>query len=169
MKWTFRRALLLLAAALTLAACGSMASTNPSTTNPHASTTSAPRASSTTTTTVSTTTTTSTGGVLPPATTPPVVSECSIQLAFAADGNASPLFCTDGGINVVAWNYFAGSYPQILSLGPNATPTQVQQAMCAAMAHGTGPTVQSAGQLAERYYGWHFAVDPVTNFIPGNC
>ncbi len=70
---------------------------------------------------------------------------------------------------MLAWNYFAGVYPQILALGANATPTQVEDTMCAQLAKGTVPTVQSAGQLADRYYGWRFAVDPVTDFNVSDC
>jgi hypothetical protein len=168
---------LVVPAALALSACGSSPSTSPSTTSstsPTAKTTTSVPATTTTaapttTTSAATTTTGATAAVLAPATTPPVVSECSLQLSFAADGNVSPLFCTDGGINVLAWNYFAGVYPQILSLGANATPTQVQSTMCAQLATGTVPTVQSAGQIAERYYGWRFAVDPITDFNASDC
>jgi hypothetical protein len=107
--------------------------------------------------------------VLAPATTPPVVNECSQQLTFSADGNAGPLTCPDGSLNVVAWADFAGNHPSVMSLGPDATPGDVVRAECADVAHSTIPIETSAVELATTYYGWKFAFDPTAGLPSGIC
>jgi len=125
----------------------------------------------TTTTTPPTTTSTSTvpptttstapaqSGILAPATTPPVVDECSLPITTSTDGNASPLFCPDGGINVQAWNFYVNEgFSQLLGLGPSASEGMVIQTMCAD--YQGIPRGESAASLAASYYGWSFTSDP---------
>jgi hypothetical protein len=97
------------------------------------------------------------------------VDLCSEQLSFGADGNAGPLFCANGALNTVAWDYFAKNNPQVLPLGPNATPAQVQQAVCSDVRNSTNPIETSTYKLAVAYYGWSFGVDPTEALTNGGC
>jgi hypothetical protein len=111
---------------------------------------------------------------LAPATTAPVVDECSARLQIGADGNAGPLTCGRGKLNVLAWQYFAKNNPLVMSLGPNVIPDQVLRAMCsdlhaAAPETSTVPIEISVYRLSALYYGWQFGVDPVQEFLGGNC
>lgn len=138
-------------------------------------TTTMPSTTTTTTTTTpppSTTTTTTTVPVLPvlpPATVPPVVGECSQQLIFDADGNAGPLTCTNGDINVLAWQYYAKMNSSAMSLGPDATPSQVYRALCAGVYNTSFPIQDNIYALSATYYGWHFAVNPSDEINNGSC
>ena len=93
--------------------------------------------------------------ILPPATTPSSVGICQQQLSFGADGDASPLFCQDGAVNVLAWRYFQSAYPAIFALGAYATPSQIQQ-VTSKMAPPF-PDADAAYCLAKAYYGWSYA------------
>lgn len=108
--------------------------------------------------------------ILSPATVPPVVGLCSAQLSYGADGNTSPLFCSNGEINKLAWNYFAKINLRVMALGPNASPSDVEAAVSADMnGSSTGPIECSAYELAAVYYGWSFGVDPTSAVISGGC
>lgn len=109
-------------------------------------------------TSVSTSVSTSSRRVLWPATVPPHVAECSKQLLYYEDGNATPLFCSNGDINVLAWRYFALMYPLVMMLGPDANPSEVKEALCADLDlnHSTAPIETSAYQLSIAYYGWKY-------------
>ena len=86
------------------------------------------------------------------------------------DGNASPVYCPDGGINVQAWTYFEKLKPQVMALSPDSTVQQVEAAMCADLSDSTVPIETSAGELAFRYYGWEFVgVSDVSTAFPGFC
>jgi len=137
-------------------------------------TTTVPSTTTTTTTTPppSTTTTTTTVPalpVLPPATIPPVVGECSQQLTFDADGNASPVLCQNGEINVIAWRYYAQGNSSVMSLGPNATPSQVFSALCADAYTSSYPIQDNVYILSAAYYGWNFAINPTSNLNGETC
>ncbi len=107
--------------------------------------------------------------ILPPATVPPQAPECSAQLQIGADGNAGPLTCPNGALNALAWAYFAKDDPLVMTLGPNATPDQVLQAMCSDLhTNSTGVIELSAYRLAALYYGWQFGISPTQEF-PGAC
>ncbi len=109
---------------------------------------------------------------LPPAAVAPAsgVSECSVALEIGADGNASPVFCPDGGINVLAWNYFAKGNNLVMALTPNADVQQVESAMCKDLQTSTIPIETSAGELAFRYYGWQFVgISDISTAFPGFC
>src|ERR1700681_1207526 len=69
---------------------------------------------------------------LPPGGVPPAsggVSERSLALDVGADGNAGPLFCSDGGINVFAGT-IAKDNPLVMAPSPEAVPQQLETAMC---------------------------------------
>ena len=97
---------------------------------------------------------------LSPASDPPQIDECRTQLSVGADGNVSPLFCSNGDLNVLAWEHVAKTNPLVLSLGPNVLPDQVLRAMCSDLRNSTIPVVVSSYQLAQAYYGWDFGIDP---------
>ncbi|HZT66034.1 MAG TPA: hypothetical protein VFA11_09630 [Acidimicrobiales bacterium] len=118
--------------------------------------------------------------ILSPATVGPVSDECTLPLTYYQDGNAGPLLCRGGGVNVFAWQDFVEgqvsggprSWSQTMALGPNATANQVWQAMCAdkPRIYGTNPRTISAEKLAAAYYGWNFhGSDPATQFQQNGC
>jgi len=100
--------------------------------------------------------------VLPPAQDPPLAMLCSKPIAAAADGNATPLFCSNGAVNVLAWKFYADISASILGLGLNPSPEQPKSAMCDDIAHnGANRSEEVNGyKLAAAYYGWTFALDP---------
>lgn len=86
------------------------------------------------------------------------------------DGNASPVLCPGGGINVLAWNYFEKNKPRVMALSSTATVQQVEAAMCSDLATSTVPIETSAGELAFLYYGWEFVgVSDISTAFPGFC
>ncbi len=104
---------------------------------------------------------------LPPATTPPAVSECTLDVTTGPDGNVAPLFCQDGGINVLAWQAYAKWNPKLLGLGPGATAGQVSKTVCNDTQNKlTASQELNAGLLAERYYGWKL---PTSLFNASSC
>ncbi|MGC1185695.1 MAG: hypothetical protein WBA31_11195 [Candidatus Dormiibacterota bacterium] len=106
---------------------------------------------------------------LPPARKPPAVGECSVQLEFDGDGNASPLVCHNGAINILAWNYFATIDSPLLGLGRAATEQRVERQLCADLNHSTVPIERSAYTLARAYYGWKFGARPVNMLVDDAC
>lgn len=105
--------------------------------------------------------------VLAPATTPSSVGVCTQQMSFGADGNATPILCSDGAVNTLAWTYFDQMYPDIFALGAYATEAQVGQAVSQMVP--PLPDEESAYCLAKAYYDWSFAIpmDPVAQVLPG--
>ncbi len=99
-------------------------------------------------------------GALPPATVASAVGLCSEQLQFGADGTVGPATCDDGSVNRLAWEYLVKEAdPSVFKLGPNATPEQVQAALCDDLI--TFPIAALTYELAQTYYGWSFGIDPV--------
>jgi hypothetical protein len=115
--------------------------------------------------------------VLPPATVVPYVALCSAPLQVYQDGNAGPLFCQGGALNVAAWRFFAQLRPLVMSLGPFATLAEIEKAICAGGSqHITLPEEESAYALAAEYYGWlningavGHGFDPAAWVIAGGC
>jgi hypothetical protein len=102
-------------------------------------------------------------GTLPPVSVPPAIATCQIPVTHEADGNVSPLLCPDGGVNVIAWAYYAKSADPILNLGSNSSATSVERALCEVQ----GATLQTRldeYRLASAYYGWRFSTSP-TNVL----
>jgi hypothetical protein len=139
----------LVGTSLLLAACGS----------------STPTATTSTSSTTSTTIPNLNIAVLAPATVPPMVNECRQSLSYSADGNASPLTCASGGLNVLAWRFYASVGTAVMSLGRSATLHQIYGAMCTDMSvdHATNPEENFAATLASEYYGWN-VVSQVSSF-----
>ena len=87
---------------------------------------------------------------------------CSAPIATTADGNASPLLCHNGAVNVQAWTFYATVSASVLGLGLNPTAGQVQSAICDDFAHNHATKIEetSGYKLASTYYGWTFNIDP---------
>jgi hypothetical protein len=100
--------------------------------------------------------------VLPPAKSLPMVALCSQQLTTDQNGVAGPLICTDGALNVLAWNRLAPITPRVLALGSAASVLGVQTAVCrdVNLSHSAVLDELSGFDLAAAYYGWHFSTDP---------
>lgn len=105
--------------------------------------------------------------ILAPATTPSTVGICSQQMSFGADGNASPIVCSNGAINVVAWNYLEPNAPALFAAGADASEGQVQNLV--SQLTGPIPSNESEYCLVQAYYGWSFAInlDPASQALPG--
>ena len=99
--------------------------------------------------------------VLAPAQDLPVAQLCSAAITGAADGNATPLLCKSGAVNVQAWRFYATVSASILGLGLNPTEGQAESAVCDDLNHNhaTRPEEASGYTLAATYYGWSFKVD----------
>ena len=99
--------------------------------------------------------------VLAPAQDLPVAQLCTTAIAVSADGNATPLLCKTGAVNVQAWKYYATISASILGLGLNPTQGQAESAVCDDINHNhaTRPEEASGFTLASTYYGWSFKVD----------
>lgn len=106
--------------------------------------------------------------ILPPASVPPKINECQQHLTYAANGNPSPIQCSNGALNVLAWNALAAQEPSVMKLGYQASQAQVQAAICkdanAADADSSAiisaPLESTAYHLAALYYGWNLSIDP---------
>jgi hypothetical protein len=99
---------------------------------------------------------------LPPATERPIGQLCSAPIQTTANGNAGPLLCRGGEVNVLAWRHYAEVSNTVLGLGQNPTQGQVEGALCADIRtnHATASIESSGYQLAKAYYGWSFLTDP---------
>lgn len=100
--------------------------------------------------------------ILPPAPDLPVAALCSAPIITSADGNATPLLCHNGAVNVQAWSFYANVSASVLGLGLNPTAGQVQSAICDDFIrnHATKPEEASGYKLAATYYAWTFNIDP---------
>jgi hypothetical protein len=100
---------------------------------------------------------------LPPATDLPSADLCSAQIQTTADGRATPLVCSSGAVNVLAWKFYSSISASILGLGLNPTQGQAESAVCDDLIHNhaTRPEEVDGFKLASAYYGWSFVVDPL--------
>ena len=100
--------------------------------------------------------------ILPPAPDLPVAQLCSVEVTTTADGNAGPLLCHNGAVNVNAWRFYATVSASVLGLGLNPTAGQVQSAICDDFAHNHATKIEETNgyKLASTYYGWTFNIDP---------
>jgi hypothetical protein len=99
---------------------------------------------------------------LPPATERPIGQLCSAPIQVSANGNAGPLLCRGGEVNVLAWRHYADVSNTVLGLGQNPTQGQVEGALCADLRlhHATASIESSGYRLAKAYYLWSFLTDP---------
>jgi hypothetical protein len=91
------------------------------------------------------------------------------HISYGADGNAGPLFCSDGQPNPPVLAYYRTMHLLVLGLGPDATPAQVLRAMCSDLPKSSNPIETDAYNLAQRMEGWSFGVNPAQEMIQGNC
>ena len=91
-----------------------------------------------------------------------MVALCSQPLTTDQYGATVPLLCTDGGLNVLAWKFYAPVAPRVLSAGAAATVPVVQTALCrdVNISHARVLDALSAYDLAAAYYAWSFSTDP---------
>jgi hypothetical protein len=96
-----------------------------------------------------------------------VVPESCGALEYAVDGTVGPTTCPDGRPNMAADRYYRMRNLRVLSLGPNASPIDVDNAICADMAdRATSIPIEGlAVQLAEAEQAWHFAIDPAQDIM----
>jgi hypothetical protein len=87
-------------------------------------------------------------------------------MSYGADGNASPIICSNGAINVVAWDYLKPNAPALFAAGADASEAQVSTLVSKLV--GPLPSSESEFCLVSAYYGWQFAInlDPATQAIP---
>jgi hypothetical protein len=99
--------------------------------------------------------------VLTPASDAPVADLCTAAIVVSADGNASPVLCASGAVNVQAWRFYSGVSASVLGLGLNPTEGQVESAICDDLAHNHATRSEEANgyRLASTYYGWSFTID----------
>jgi hypothetical protein len=106
---------------------------------------------------------------LSPAPSPPRGAACTHSLFHDADGNVTPLLCSRGRFNVLAWRWYAkNSSVPILALARDATLTDVERALCRTQS-STSPMKISEYTLASAYNGWHFSKNPVTLWESESC
>jgi hypothetical protein len=92
------------------------------------------------------------------------------HIQYGADGTAGPLFCIDGQPNPPVLAYYRTLHLQVLSLGPDATPAQVLQAMCTDVnQHSSYPIETAAYNLAQKINGWSFGTSPPQEMLDGGC
>lgn len=99
--------------------------------------------------------------VLAPATDAPVANLCTAGITATADGNAAPLLCKSGAVNVQAWRFYATVSASVLGLGLNPTEGQVESAVCDDLNHNHATRAEEASgyTLASTYYGWTFGLE----------
>ena len=95
---------------------------------------------------------------------------CSAPLTHLPDGTVSPLFCSNGDINRLAWRYLAGKHLGVMGLGIFAADTDVAAAIRQDLSGHAGEAIEcGAYQLASVYYGWGFGVNPTLGVLAGGC
>lgn len=123
------------------------------------------------------TTGTNSYNVLSPATVPSKAPECSSPITFQANGNSGPVQCPNGALNVTEWNALATLEPSVMTLGYNASPANIQTALCndANASNSDANTKDSfivegtVYQIAALYYGWTFSPSPSAVLASGSC
>jgi hypothetical protein len=106
---------------------------------------------------------------LSPAPSPPLGKACSHALFHDADGNVTPLLCSQDRFNILAWRWYAKISPApVLALARDATLTDVERALCRAQS-STSPMKISEYSLASAYNRWHFSKNPVTLWESETC
>ncbi len=68
--------------------------------------------------------------VLPGTHDAPVKKECAVPILLTEDGNAYPLLCRGGRVNVGAWLFYEQLRPSIMAIARSATPRQAFTQMC---------------------------------------
>jgi len=104
-------------------------------------------------------------GALPDALAPPARGECDVVIDLTEDGNAQPLTCRGGHVNVGAWLFYAELRPSLMHLSSHATRSQIVVAICTVRSnHPPGyniggvtlPELVSEFELAVAYNDWPY-------------
>jgi hypothetical protein len=114
--------------------------------------------------------------ILKPAVVQSRVDECSTNLSYASNGNISPIQCSDGSLNILAWKALSALEPKVMKLGYSPTLAQLQTALCDdandadvdSNSSITLPLETSIYQISSLYYGWHFSIN-VANVLAHDC
>ncbi len=107
---------------------------------------------------------------LSPASVPSKTLECSQAVSYASNGVPGPVQCANGYLNKNDWQALAALEPSVLSLGYNATSTQVEAGLCSDVkANISNPIEETVYQIASLYYGWNFNPNPATILSSGSC
>jgi hypothetical protein len=115
--------------------------------------------------------------VLSPATVAPKIAECSQKLTYASNGDSSPIQCSNGDLNVLEWNALSALEPSVMTLGYNATESQVESALCSDAGDSDSDANTNASNIIETttyqisalYYGWNFSSNPAAELSNGTC
>jgi hypothetical protein len=115
--------------------------------------------------------------VLSPATVPSKTAECSQPLSYASDGDSGPIQCASGDLNTLEWNALSALEPSVMSLGYDASETEVQTAICNDASDSDSDANTDAAnvietttyQISALYYGWSFATNPSAALGNGSC
>jgi hypothetical protein len=108
--------------------------------------------------------------VLPPATMLPAVPLCTTPVQVYQDGNAGPLQCRGGAMNVAAWRWFEEHLqPPVMAAGPALSTDAQRAALCQVGPQNmTVPEAESAYWLAAAYYSWA-PIDAERFLVAGGC
>jgi len=100
-----------------------------------------------------------------------VVALCSQAVTTQPDGTAGPLICSNGGLNVQAWRFFAPLAPRVMGVGPAVSLARLQIALCrdVNVSHASLAQEMGAYELAAAYNGWNFATDPMEILATSRC
>jgi hypothetical protein len=82
----------------------------------------------------------------------PVHLECMVALRIDEDGNAGPLTCGNGHVNVEAWDYFARLHLPVMELPKGSSECQVVSFIRRGFV--SAPVNYSGFVLARAYNGW---------------
>jgi hypothetical protein len=91
------------------------------------------------------------------------------HIAYGADGTAGPLFCSNGQPNPPVLAYYRHMQLGVMTLGTDATPTQVLNTMCADLPHSSFPIETDAYDLAAELKQWSFGINPAQEMTQGGC
>jgi len=114
--------------------------------------------------------------VLKPATVPSRVALCSETLSYAANGDPSPIQCSNGALNTLAWQSLSALEPKIMTLGYSPSITQVDNALCLdandadvdSSSNIAEPIEASIYQITSLYYGWNFNIN-IPSVLSHDC
>lgn len=95
-------------------------------------------------------------------------------LTYGVDGTIGPIKCPDGRPDLAADRYYRTLHLKVLTLGAQATPTDVYVAICQDLLaeRTTLPIEEDSTQLAMAEQDWHFGINPVQNIrdlTPSSC
>lgn len=92
---------------------------------------------------------------LPPAFKLPVLGLCSAPLTGSSVGALDPITCSNGALNVLAWDAAAALDSALLALGRHASQSAVNSELCQPVMQATSlAQAESVYEVAKTYNGW---------------